>query len=277
MGVKVPDMKEGPFKNQLSKEYKEHKIFNELNTYVKYYDFLSFSTFSWITAGIEKIINFDNRIFISIKGTLDSIQLLLEKGKINDAFSLARRYHDSVIINIYTLLYLDANQNLDNFIVEKINNWVNNKEKLPEYKDMNNYIRRSQRLTNINNLLFSTKDYTNMRQRLNNHTHYNSFSYMFYNDDQMFDVYNNRIKFLDQLSIDLRNIFIQHFVWLFSIKDNYMMSSDYIDYLDMNMTPPENSQYWVAPWIQEVFDDIIKEHRLDLAEELKQSTFMELK
>jgi len=271
------DMKENPSKNHLSKEYKEHEIFNELNTYVKYYDFLSFSTFSWVMAGVENMINFDTRIFSSIKGTLDSINILLEKGKINDSFSLTRRYHDSVIINTYTLLYLEANQNLNNFIVEKINNWVNNKEKLPEYKEMNNYIRNSKRLKNINTLLFNTKYYTNMRQRLNNHTHYNSFSYMFYNDDQMFDIYNNRIKLLDQLSIDLRNIFIQHFVWLFSIKDNYMMSSDYIDYLDMNMTPPENSQYWVAPLIQEVFDDIIKQHRLDLAEELKKSTFMELK
>jgi hypothetical protein len=99
---------------------------------------------------------------------------------------------------------------------------------------------------------------------------------MFYNDDQIFDVYNNRIKFLEQLSIYLRNIFIQHFVWLFSIKDNYMMSSDYIDYLDMSMTPPENSQYWVATFIQKIFDEIIKQHRPDLAEELKKSTNMEL-
>lgn len=264
-------------KNQLSKEYKEHKIFNELGTYIKYYDFLSFSTFSWITVGVENMINFDNRIFTSIKGTLDSIQILIEKGKINDSFSLARRYHDNVVINTYALLYLEANQNLENFIVEKINKWVNNKEKLPEYKVMNSYIRNSKKLENINNLLFSTKYYTNMRQRLNNHTHYNFFQYMFYNDNQMFDVYNNRIKFLEQLSIDLRNIFIKHFVWLFSIKDNYMMSSDYIDYLDMNMTPPENSQYWVASLIQEIFDEIVKKHRPDLADELKKSTFMELK
>jgi hypothetical protein len=93
----------------------------------------------------------------------------------------------------------------------------------------------------------------------------------------IFDVYNNRIKFLEQLSIDLRNIFIKHFVWLFSIKDNYMMSSDYIDYLDMGMTPPKNSQYWVATLIQEIFDEIIKQYRPDLADELKKSTYMELK
>lgn len=264
-------------KNQLSKEYKEHKIFQELNTYIKYYDFLSFSTFSWVSVGVENMINFDNRIFTSIKGTLDSIQILLEKGKINDAFSLARRYHDNVVINTYALLYLETNHNLENFTVEKINNWVNNKEKLPEYKVMNSYIRSSKKVKNINNLLFSTKYYTNMRQRLNDHTHYNSFQYMFYNDNQMFDVYNNRINFLEQLSIDLRNIFIKHFVWLFSIKDNYMMSSDYIDYLDMGMTPPENSQYWVAPLIQEIFDEIIKQYRPDLADELKKSTYMELK
>lgn len=262
----------------LTKEYNEHRIFDELNTYIQYYDLLSFSVFSWLTIGVENTLNFDNRILVSIKGTLDSIKLLLGKGKINDAFSLTRRYHDNVIINIYILLYLEDNQSLKNFIVEKINNWVSSKDKLPEYKEMNSYIRNSQQLKKINALLFETSVYyKKMRQRLNDHTHYNSFQYMFYNDDQILDVYNNRLKYLDQLSMDIRNIFIQHFVWLFSIKQNYMMSSDYIDYLDMNMEPPENSQYWVAPFIQEIFDDVIKKYRIDLAEELKKTISMELK
>ena len=92
----------------------------------------------------------------------------------------------------------------------------------------------------------------------------------------MYDVDNNRIKLLNQLSEDMKNIFIKHLVWLFSLKDNYMMASDYIDYLDMGETPPENSQYWVAPFVQEIFDDIVKKNRPDLAEELIKSTCMEL-
>ena len=35
-----------------------------------------------------------------------------------------------------------------------------------------------------------------------------------------------------------------------------VMAEDYIDYLDMKATPPENSQYWVAPFV----DEFIKEN-----------------
>ena len=261
---------------RLTKDYQEHKIFNELDTYLEFYNYLGFSTFLWVQKGIEGL-NFDNYIFASMKGTIESIKLILEDGKINDAFSLTRRYYDNVIINIYAVLYLEDNHSIDNFIVDKINNWIKNKEKLPEYREMNNYLRNSEKLKSINKIIFKDTYYKNMRQRLNDHTHYNYFQYMFYNNNEMIDINNNRIKLLDQLSIDIKNIFILHFIWLFSIKDNYMMASDYTDYLDMGMHPPENSEYWISPFIQNIFDDIIKINRPDLVEEFKNSTCMELK
>ena len=33
------------------------------------------------------------------------------------------------------------------------------------------------------------------------------------------------------------------------------MSTDYVDCLDCNMTPPEGSQYWVAPFVATFFKD----------------------
>lgn len=261
---------------RLTQEYKEHKIFKELEEYSKFYNSLGFSTFLWYQKGTEDITNFDNYIFSSMKGTIESISLILNHGKINDAFSLTRKYYDNVIINIYAILYLEDNHSIDNFIVDKINNWVKNKEKLPTYKEMSNYIRSSERLKGINNILFKGTYYKNMRQRLNDHTHYNYFQYMFYNDNEMGDLKNNRITFLEQLSIDIRNIFILHLTLLFTIKDNYMMSSDYTDYLDFGVNPPENSQYWVAQFIQDIFNNVIKKYRNDLFEEIKKSTYMEI-
>ena len=35
------------------------------------------------------------------------------------------------------------------------------------------------------------------------------------------------------------------------------MSSDYIDNIEMGFEPPEDSQYWVAPFIKEYIDDNI--------------------
>ena len=54
------------------------------------------------------------------------------------------------------------------------------------------------------------------------------------------------------------------------------MSSDYVDSLDVGITPEEDSQYRVAPFIQEIFNNIIKTNRPDIAEEIKKNTEMKL-
>jgi len=94
---------------------------------------------------------------------------------------------------------------------------------------------------------------------------------MIFNDKYKykFDFENNRINLLNQLSKDIQNIFIKHFCWLFTAKDHYMMADDYVNYLEMSQTPTENYRYWVRPYIQNIFNDIIKLNREDLANELK--------
>ena len=116
--------------------------------------------------------------------------------------------------------------------------------------------------------------YYNIRKRCNDHTHYNLFHYMMLNDNQIY--LTDRLKFLEELSSDIRDIFILHFIWLFTLNEHYMASSDYVDSLDCGLTPEEDSQYWVALFVQKAFDDIIKKYRLDLATELKNTTCMKL-
>ncbi len=85
-----------------------------------------------------------------------------------------------------------------------------------------------------------------------------------------------RIKYLDAFSFDIESLFIQHFAYIFYLNDHYFMSSDYTDSLDLGLTPEENSQYWVAPFTQEIFDEIIKLKRPDIAKEIKKNTEMKL-
>lgn len=47
-----------------------------------------------------------------------------------------------------------------------------------------------------------------------------------------------------------------------------MMASDHIDFLDVNMPPPEGSEYWMAGYAQEAFDEFIRPHA-KLAEFIK--------
>ena len=253
-------------KSMLSKEYTEHSIFLELEQYINFYESLSFSVLKWVNVG-TKSINYETYLISSLKSTLESIKKLLEFGTINDAYALTRKYYDSIIVHIYTSLYIIEFHSLENFIVDKINNWLQGKEKLPDYKTMNSFIRNNKKIESVNKILFpkNDKNYTNIRQKLNDHTHYNYFKYMMLNDYQ---INIPRMDALENLNTYLREIFIKHFIWMFIIKDNWLMADDYTDYLEMGMTPPHNSEYWVAPFIQNIFEEIIKKYRPDLATEL---------
>ncbi|WP_205334657.1 hypothetical protein [Francisella opportunistica] len=259
--------------SMLTDEYKKHNIFNDLNKYIKFYDLLAFNVLKFINKGTQAL-NYETYLVSSIRSTLESVKKLLEFGTINDAYSLTRKYYDSIVIHCYTSLYIKDNFSLENFIVEKVNNWLRGKEKLPQYREMSEYVRKHKDLNDINDLL-SKSNYKNVRGTLNDHTHYNYFQFMMLNDYQL--NLDNRIKSLDLLQECIREIFIKHFVWMFSINESLMASDDHIDYLDFGETPPENSQYWVANFIQEAFDEIIKKYRLDLAKELIKNTCMELK
>jgi hypothetical protein len=258
----------------INSEFKEHKIFSEISDYIEFYKSLSFSVFSFITCGTSAAYNLDSYLFSSIQGTLESIKFILQSGRINDSYALTRKFYDAVVINIYENIYLQDNLSINNFVVQKINNWLHGKEKLPRYNVMMNYIRVSPRLEKVNKLLDQNNHYQKIRDRCNDHTHYNLFLYMMMNDNQIH--IGNRIKILDELSSDIRDIFIMHFIQMFTINGHYMMSSDYIDCLDCGTTPEEGTQNLVAPFVQEIFDSVIKINRVDLATELLNTTCMKL-
>jgi len=196
------------------------------------------------------------------------------KGRINDAYALIRKYFDSTFINIYTNLYLQDNFCIDNFIVEKIDNWRNGTNSIPEFRVISKYIKESPKLKPISDLLKKDDRYKKMRDRCNDNTHYNFYHNVLLNDNAIHNP--NRIKYLDAISFEMRSLFIQHFAYIFYLNDHYLMSSDYIDSLDAGMTPEEDTQYWVAPFIQEIFDGVIKQHRPDIATEIKNKTEMKL-
>lgn len=264
-----------PSDNSLEKEYLEHSIFKQLNYYFEFYDNLSFSVMGWLSPGVISIVNLDTYTFSSIKGTIESITDILKKGRINDAYALLRKYYDSTIINIYTNLYLEDNSTLENFIVEQIDGWCQGNKKIPEYRIMSQYIRESFKLEQMNNLLYIDDRYKTIRSRCNDNTHYNFYRHILLNDNTIYNP--DRIKYLDLFSRDIEALFIQHFAYLFYLKEHYMMSSDYIDHLEMGMQPQEDSKYWVANFIQEAFDRIIKAKRYDIAQEIKQKVLMQLK
>lgn len=257
-----------------NEKYQGHRVFEELSSYIEFYETLSESVFRFCSMGTRAICNIDSYVYTSIQGTLESIRDTARKGRINDAYALLRKYYDSVIINIYSNLYLKNNFSIENLIVEQINNWLQGNERLPEYRIMSNYIRSSEELTVMNNLLYQDKRYREIRDRCNDHTHYNFFHNVLLNDNSVY--IKNRLQTLDVLAEDTKNIFILHLAYVFYLNGHYMSSMDYVDCLECGMTPEEGSQYWVAPFVQDVFDGVIKKERPDLATAIKQHSDMKL-
>jgi len=258
----------------LGKDFVEHEVFKTLTYYAEFYDSLSFLIMNWIAHGTLAVYNLDTYTYSSIKGTIESINDVLKKGRINDAYALLRKYYDSTLINIYVNLFIKDHMSLENMIVKQIDDWIKGISRIPNYRVIAKYIKDSPRLKEINELLYKDTTYERIRERCNDNTHYNFYRNLLLNDNQI--VNPNRIKYLELLSHDIEYIFILHFAYLFSINDHYMMSSDYIDYLDVGLTPEDDSQYWVAGFIQEAYNKIIKAKRPDIADEIKRNSSMHL-
>jgi len=252
----------------------EQSIFEQLVRYRQFYENFSSLIARWVSYGARSVVNLDSYVYSSMQGTLESICDVLKKGRINDAYSLLRKYYDSVITNVYTNLYFEDSRNVDNHVVNHIDKWASGKDSLPEYRIMSQYIKSSPKLASINNLLYSDKTYTEIRTRCNDHTHYNYFHTLLYNDNEVH--LPNRNKLITQFSEDLTAIFILHLAYIFYMKGHYLMSTDYIDAIEYGLTPKDGSEYWVAPFIQEIFDEVIKRNRMDIVMEIKNNTSMGL-
>jgi len=254
--------------------YRQHCVFAELQRYMEFYGQFSMSVFSFATMGTKAICNIDTYVYSSMQGTLESMRTILLAGRINDAYTLLRKYHDSAVINIYSNLHLRNNFSIENFVVEKINNWLHGKEKLPEYRVMSQYIRTSDTLKPINDVFGIDDRYKRLRDRCNDHTHYNFYRHALLNDNEV--RIENRGWWLDRFSEDAQDLFIFHLGYIFFLNGHYMMSSDHMDALECGMQPEENSQYRVAPFIQEVFDAVITPRRPDVTSAIKESSAMQL-
>ena len=254
--------------------YQSHEVFGQLDRHIEFYKNLAYSTFHWMSVGTRAICSIDSYVFSSIQGTLSSIRTILADGRINDAYALLRKYHDSVTINIYSILYLQEHVSIENRIVEQIDDWLRGKAQLPEYRIMSQYIRSSAKVAPVTALLFVDGRYKGLRDRCNDHTHYNFYQNVLLNDNQI--VLPGRLCALDQFSADLRDVLILHLACMFFVNDHYMMSSDYVDALECGMTPEPGSEYWVAPFVQEVFDQVVAKHRPDIAAAIMTHTSMRL-
>ena len=113
-------------------------------------------------------------------------------------------------------------------------------------------------MNNFLNPLWTSSD-----RILNNYVHANGRKYL--TDNYVYQL--NKEKMDSELIETLQHI-IDIFLSLLAIIDSTkIMSSDYMDYRDVDMQPPENCQYWVCPCIVEYLNNHLDKKLLNYIQE----------
>ncbi|PZR29154.1 MAG: hypothetical protein DI535_03835 [Citrobacter freundii] len=269
------------YKKQTIEETEGYRLFTE--GFDKNIDFLKhlsdLGTFNgrMITLFSESQMHIvDNFLLDSAVRTLQSIKLTCSIGAFSDANSLIRKLRDDLLLYVF-LLEMAKNcpaLNEDLSMRTTVSNderaavgWLTGKvDALPwpikKKLAFENYMEYLKSDSNIHDTLVKhdlTTYWETLRGRLNDYVHNNGKQFTLHNIIQPFDK-NLEVHFKN---IEYRTSYIISFflVLLTMVEGPLLMSTDLVDYLDMNMDPPEDCQYQIAPFVQQFIDEkVVKLH-----------------
>ena len=220
-------------------------------------------------------------VCVSCELTVGSILNCCESGCMADSFTLLRKYRDDLFFYLYVMVYnayskLNEHERSNGFekMGENISHWIKS--------DLRN-LQISTILKTIGGSPFATDAVQNYHlkpafdkidRRLNNYVHGNGLD--FYNRSYYHNMGDDLHKQMHELLGDLRYITVTFLFLLTLCNPLSIMSTDYVDYLEFNMTPPEGSQYWVAPFIKDYFRDNIDLIDDNCIQYLRENTSMEI-
>lgn len=214
--------------------------------------------------------------------TMESIRFCCLNANFADAYSLLRKYRDDLVFYLYLFSAAD-NSDFTRFVDEdqlnegerNIWNWVHNQQKNLTIGTVLQSIASHPSAGKAVRDFKLKNSFDQLGDKLNNYVHSNG--YMFYNEsfDRLYMQQKIKEK-CDDFSEAAMFITMAFLFLLVLINPLLIMSYDYIDYLDLGDLPPENSQYWVAPFVSE----FLERHKNVLDEEcdnyLKEKTGMQI-
>lgn len=260
---------------RLSKAYKNHRVFKELEEMMDLFDSLSDRAIYFLPSGTKGFPNYETYVFMSIKGTLDSIQSILKIGRINDAFVLTRKVYDDILAEIYfTVTLKDKFDIMNGLYVDDVQQWLESSFRIPSIKKILNTLKESDYTKELYPF-FGWKSYLECNRKiLDDCVHSNSYSNMLFNCNTVY-LGDKREKQLDIMSLLLKQLMMIQVSFIFYLSPQYMMASDCIDYLEAGMQPPQGAETWVASFAQEAFDKYIKKN-VKLASFIKDNCCLEI-
>jgi|SRR5690348_5197268 len=235
--------------------------------------------------------------------TIKSVKLCCSSGSFSDANTLIRKLRDDLIQYVYILniislrkpfleesiseartdnpeefansiLSLQFNNTLtedEQAVTAWFNNSVSDLRRPNRTKlEFENYMKVLKQNDNINHILteYNLQEYwETLRKRLNGYVHNNGTSFASHNIVTAID--KNLRAHLKQINIQTTYVSSFFLVLLLMIESSLISSTDYIDHLDCDMQPPENSQYFIAPFVQDFIDKKVVKIHPELKEYLK--------
>lgn len=258
---------------------------------------------------IKSFLSVDKHYFLSdelIKSssqTLKSIKFCCSIGSFSDANTLIRKLRDDLIQYLWILTVIEGRKSFtaESMKVLNFNNpdeltksflnlqyneiltddekaltsWFKNSIsdlKRPERKklEFENYMKVLKQNKNISQILieYNLEEYwNNLRIRLNNYVHNNGIQFSKDNfisaNDKNLETHlknvNFRVTYISSIFLSL----------LLMIDSSLTSSTDYIDHLEFDMEPPQDSQYFLAPFIQNFIDEKVYKLHPELKKYLK--------
>jgi hypothetical protein len=289
-------------------ESAEFKAFAEeidyLIEFFKRFSELMFNNGQIISFFTDKNIFYLNTYLIdSSAQTLRSIKLCCSIGSFSDANTLIRKLRDDLIQYVYILTIINArkpfseddlkNLKIDNpeefanaFSDIRINNVLTDDEKalsawfsntvsdlekpIKRKLEFENYMKILKQNSNIAQVLeeYNLQNYWEvLRRRLNDYVHNNGVKFAAQNSIRK----NDKNLEIHLKNVNVRTSYISSFfiIVLLMVDSSLISSTDYIDHLDCNLEPPENSQYFIAGFIQDFIDTKVNKLHPELKQYLK--------
>lgn len=221
---------------------------------------------------------YTNQILQSVAQTLQSMIACSKYGNIADVHILLRKLRDDLFFYLYVAVVCNNKDILSKDALSKkekyINKWVENRLSHLNFTDVIREITSVEECKELVEKFGLKNELHQIGVTLNNYTHgngnlYYNRLYTHYKDDEIRNV-------SDELIYMLNYILTTFIFLLVLLSPNCIMASDYFDALEFSTIPEDNSQYWVAPFVNE----FIQNHKELLGEAsleyLRSVTLMEI-
>lgn len=216
-----------------------------------------------------------NELLDSTVMTLKNIKSCLANGSLSDAYTLLRKVRDESLLYLYFLTIVKNHNSKrveSNRKIKDLFDWYDSKISFIKNEDIFNYIRMYQNVDCVISEHKLDSEWEVLRIKLNDYVHTKGRQNAFSNFSQIYDYETG----FDEIREDIKYVAVSIIFILLLIDSTIIMSTDYIDHLEMNISPPEGSQYEVAPIVQDFINTYLKSYNNELVSFIKETSIMKI-